>query len=60
MYDLLRLAAVSPLTGDSFRPWIAAVILIVSIIVLVGLFVFSRKDTEDKQEKMDSFEDEDN
>lgn len=42
-----------PVTGDGFRPWIAAVILIVSVVVLVTMFVLGRhKDSkeDDKDE----------
>ncbi len=59
MIHLLHILAVSPVTGDKFRPWIAAVILIVSVIVLVGMFVFSRKDDSESPSSGDSYEDED-
>lgn len=59
MYDLLQILTISPITGDKFRPWIAAVILIVSIIVLAGLFIFSRKDDTKQSESKDFYEDED-
>ena len=59
MLDLLQCIAVSPVTGDGFRPWIAAVILIISVIVLVGMIIFSRKDDSGESGKSDSFEDED-
>ena len=50
----------SPITGDGFRPWIAAVILIVSVIVLVAMFVISRRSDTDKDSgSEDSFQDED-
>ncbi len=59
MYDVLQSLAMSPVTGDKFKPWIAAVILIVSIVVLAGLFLFSRKDDTDQSKTENSYEDED-
>ena len=47
----------SPVTGDGFRPWIAAVILIASVIVLVVMIVLSKRGDSDSKE--DSFQDED-
>ena len=60
MNEVWNMLAISPITGDGFRPWIAAIVLIVSIIVLIGLFVFGRKDGDekDKQEQVE-FEEED-
>ncbi len=41
-----------PVTGDGFRPWIAAVILIVSVVVLVTMFVLGRhKDSKEEEYK---------
>lgn len=48
-------ASISPITGDGFRPWIAAVILIVSVIVLVALILVSKR----SDNKDSSFQDED-
>lgn len=49
---------VSPATGDGIRPWLAAIILILSIIVLVTMVLISRRSgSEDKPE--DTFQDED-
>lgn len=45
----------SPETGDGFRPWIAAIILIVSVIVLVALILVSRRNDNGD----DSYQDED-
>lgn len=45
----------SPGTGDEFRPWIAAIILIVSIIVLVALFLVRKRNDSGE----DSYQDED-
>jgi LPXTG-motif cell wall-anchored protein len=59
MYDFMTIMKLTPQTGDQFRPWIAAIILIVSVLVLVGLFVFSRKDKEDEPEQTDSYDEED-
>lgn len=59
MLHLLQIFAMTPGTGDNFRPWIAAVILIVSIIVLAGLFLFSRKDNSDRSKSEENYEDED-
>ena len=46
---------ISPGTGDQLRPWIAALILIVSVIVLVAMIVLSKR----PDSKDDSFQDED-
>ena len=59
MYDIIQTVMMSPVMGDKFRPWIAAVILIVSVIVLIGLFVFSRKDEDGKEDTKPTYEDED-
>lgn len=45
----------SPQTGDGFRPWIAAIILIVSVVVLVVLFLVSKN----SDHKDDSYQNED-
>ncbi len=45
----------SPATGDEFRPWIAAIILILSVVVLIVLFLV-RKRSDDSQ---DPYQDED-
>lgn len=53
--EWLLAGLLSPGTGDEFRPWIAAVILILSVVVLVVLFlVRKRGDSGD-----DSYQDED-
>lgn len=44
-----------PVTGDRFRPWIAAIILIVSVIVLVTMLVIGKN--KDSQEE--DYQDED-
>ncbi len=54
-YTILNMLAGVPATGDGARPWIAAVILIVSVLVLIGLFVLGKR--PDKQD--DTFQDED-
>lgn len=44
-----------PVTGDRFRPWIAAIILIASVIVLVTMLIIGKnKDSqEDYQDEDD-------
>ena len=60
MNGLLDMLVISPVTGDGFRPWIAAIVLILSIIVLIGLFVFGRRDGEEKDKTQQiEFEEED-
>lgn len=51
----LTAAGDSPVTGDRFRPWIAAIILIVSIIVLVVMILIGKN----SDSKDDSYQDED-
>lgn len=34
-------------TGDTSKPWLIAICMIVSIIVVVALFILGRKDDED-------------
>lgn len=55
METMMLYLLASPATGDGSRPWIAAIILIVSVIVLISLFLLGRK--SDKQD--DSYRDED-
>lgn len=55
MNILLNLLLTSPVTGDGYKPWIAAVILILSVIVLVVLILFSRH-SDDKE---NTYQDED-
>lgn len=45
----------TPMTGDGYKPWIAAVILILSVIVLVTLILVSKR--SDSRE--DIYQDED-
>lgn len=58
---ILSQSLLSPETGDGFRPWIAAVILIVSVIVLVVMIVLSKRGDSDSKEESyrESFQDED-
>jgi len=62
--NVMQLAAVmtqvlSPVTGDKVRPWIAAVILIVSVIVLIGVFVFGKRDKDSEDSSQEEYKDED-
>lgn len=52
---LLNQILTTPATGDGNKPWIAAVILILSVIVLVTLILFSKR----SDNKEDTFQDED-
>lgn len=45
----------TPMTGDGYKPWIAAVMLILSVIVLVTLILVSKR--SDSRE--DTYQDED-
>lgn len=47
-----------PVTGDGIRPWLAAIILILSIIVLVTMVLISRRSGGEKGQE-DSYRDED-
>ena len=49
----------SPVTGDKVRPWIAAVILIISVIVLIGVFVFQKRDKDSGDSSQEEYKDED-
>lgn len=40
-------------TGDSSKPWLVAICMIVSIIVVVGLFILNQKSKEDEDEDED-------
>lgn len=50
--------ATVPVTGDGFRPWIAAVILIVSVVILIAMIVMGKRSGEDSDSD-DSYRDED-
>lgn len=52
------MAWISPMTGDKVRPWLAAVILIVSIIVLVVMILVSRRPGDSDKED-ETYRDED-
>lgn len=49
----------SPITGDKVRPWVAAIILILSVIVLIGVFVFQKKEKDNDEVSKEVYEDED-
>lgn len=38
-------------TGDNSKPWLIAICMIVSIIVVVALFILGKKDDEDTEDK---------
>ena len=40
-------------TGDSSKPWLVAICMIVSIVVVVGLFILNQKTKEDEDEEED-------
>lgn len=52
------MAWISPMTGDKVRPWLAAVILIVSIIVLVVMILVSHRPGDSDKED-ETYRDED-
>lgn len=56
MEIMKSIANISPGTGDQFRPWMAAVVLIVSVVVLVSLIISNRKEN---QEERNDYKDED-
>lgn len=58
MSGMIYALAGVPITGDGFRPWIAAVILIVSIVILVAMIVMGKRSGDDS-ERDDSYRDED-
>lgn len=58
MNEIIYALAGVPVTGDGFRPWIAAVILIVSIVVLVAMIVMGKRSGDDSGQD-DSYQDED-
>lgn len=58
MSGMIYALAGVPVTGDGFRPWIAAVILIVSIVILVAMIVMGKRSSDDS-ERDDSYRDED-
>lgn len=58
MNEIIYALAGVPVTGDGFRPWIAAVILIVSIVVLVAMIVMGKRSGDDSEQD-DSYQDED-
>ena len=54
LYDLIYLAGTIQ-TGDRSNPWLIAVCMIVSIIVVVGLFIVNQKnqdEDDDEDEKL--------
>lgn len=55
MNAMLNQMTAVPVTGDEYRPWIAAVILILSVIVLVTLILVSKR-SDDRE---DTYQDED-
>lgn len=55
MNVILSQIPATPMTGDGYKPWIAAVILILSVIVLVTLILASKR--SDSRE--DTYQDED-
>lgn len=55
MNVILSQMLAAPVTGDGYKPWIAAVILILSVIVLVILILVSKR-SDDKE---DTYQDED-
>ncbi len=55
LYQIPTIFLSSPITGDGFRPWIAAVILIVSVVVLLVMMLAGRH--SDRSDR--TFEDED-
>lgn len=40
-------------TGDSSKPWLIAVCMIVSIVVVVGLFIIGQKGKDDEDDMYD-------
>lgn len=43
MNEIINHVLAAPVTGDGYKPWIAAVILIISVIVLVVLILASKR-----------------
>lgn len=37
-------------TGDTSKPWLVAICMIVSIVVVVGLFILNQKSKEDEDD----------
>lgn len=62
LYNLYNLQGagtiLSPITGDGIRPWLAAIILILSIVVLVAMVLLSRRSGNGEKPE-DTFQDED-
>lgn len=53
MSGMIYALAGVPVTGDGFRPWIAAVILIVSIVILVAMIVMGKRSGDDSERDED-------
>lgn len=46
MQNLLMIAN----TGDNSKPWLIAICMIVSIVVVVGLFILGQKDSDEEDD----------
>ncbi|MGN0439077.1 MAG: hypothetical protein ACI4F4_11175 [Lachnospiraceae bacterium] len=52
--SLIELASIGMAdTGDSGKPWLVAICMIVSIVVVVGLFILSQKSQDDEDDDED-------
>ncbi len=52
MIEMLQM--ITPMTGDRFKPWLIAICMIASIVVVVGLVVLSVKGKNDNKDLEDN------